>query len=90
MLEYIQNNISEKVRATNKEGRITLSFVVERDGSLTNIEIIHSNGDKQLEDEAVRIIKQMPKWIPGRQRGKVVRVKYTLPVSFKKKEENKI
>lgn len=90
MLEYIQNNISEEVRATNKEGRITLSFVVERDGSISNIEILRSKGDKQLEDEAVRIIKQMPKWIPGKQRGKVVRVKYTLPVSFKKKEENKI
>lgn len=79
-----RNAISEEVRATGKEDRITLSFVVERDGSLSNIEILRSKGDKQLEDEAIRIIWKMPKWIPGKQRGKVVKVKYTVPITFRK------
>lgn len=84
MLAFLENAISEEIRATGKEDRITLCFVVERDGSLSNIEILRSKGDKQLEDEAIRIIREMPKWIPGKQRGKVVRVKYTLPVTFRK------
>lgn len=84
LLAFIENAISEEVRATGKEDRITLSFVVERDGSLSNIEILRSKGDKQLEDEAIRIIWKMPKWIPGKQRGKVVKVKYTVPITFRK------
>lgn len=84
LLAFIENAISEEVRATGKEDRITLSFVVERDGSLSNIEILRSKGDKQLEDEAIRIIRKMPKWIPGKQRGKVVKVKYTIPITFRK------
>ncbi len=84
MLAFLENAISEEVRATGKEDRITLSFVVERDGSLSNIEILRSKGDKQLEDEAIRIIRKMPKWIPGKQRGKVVKVKYTIPITFRK------
>lgn len=85
LLAFLENNISEEIRATGKEDRITLSFIVERDGSLSNIEILRSKGDKQLEDEALRIIRSMPKWIPGKQRGKTVRTKYTLPVVFRKK-----
>lgn len=85
LLAFIENAISEEVRATGKEDRITLSFVVERDGSLSNIEILRSKGDKQLEDEAIRIIRKMPKWNPGKQRGKIVRTKYTMPVTFRKK-----
>lgn len=86
LLAFIENAISWKeVRATGKEDRITLSFVVERDGSLSNIEILRSKGDKQLEDEAIRIIRKMPKWNPGKQRGKIVRTKYTMPVTFRKK-----
>ncbi|WP_278626110.1 energy transducer TonB [Parabacteroides gordonii] len=84
MLAFLENAISEEVRATGKEDRITLSFVVERDGSLSNIEILRSKGDKQLEDEAIRIIRKMPKWNPGKQRGKVVKVKYTIPITFRK------
>lgn len=84
LLAFIENNISEEVRAAGKEERIILGFIVERNGSLNNIEILRSNGDKQLEDEAIRIVRKMPKWIPGKQRGKVVRVKYTIPVTFQK------
>lgn len=85
LLAFIENAISEEVRATGKEDRITLSFVVERDGSLSNIEILRSKDDKQLEDEAIRIIRKMPKWNPGKQRGKIVRTKYTMSVTFRKK-----
>lgn len=90
MLAFLENAVSEEVRATGKEDRITLSFVVERDGSLSNIEILRSKGDKQLEDEAIRIIREMPKWKPGRQRGKIVRTKYTIPVTFRKKQASNI
>lgn len=86
MLAFLENAVSEEVRATGKEDRITLSFVVERDGSLSNIEILRSKGDKQLEDEAIRIIRKMPKWNPGKQHGKIVRTKYTIPVTFRKKQ----
>ncbi len=60
---------------------MTLRFVIERDGSLTNIETINSP-DKSLTDEAVRVLKTSPKWSPGKQRNKPVRVFYILPVDF--------
>lgn len=62
-------------------GRVTLSFVIERDGSLTNIEVLQTP-DRSLSEEAIRVLKTSPKWEPGRQRNQPVRVKYTLPVAF--------
>jgi protein TonB len=64
------------------QGTVTLKFVIERDGTLTNIEEIASP-DRSLSDEAIRILKQSPKWSPGKQRNKAVRVAYILPVLFK-------
>lgn len=58
-----------------------VSFVVERDGSLSNVKVIRSV-EEHLDKEAIRIVKSMPKWIPARQNGKVVRCKYTVPVVF--------
>ncbi len=66
-----------------REGRVVVQFVVERDGTLSDIRVLRA-ADKQLADEAVRIIRAMPPWIPGRQKGRTVRVKYTLPVTFAK------
>lgn len=63
-------------------GKVVLSFVVERDGTLTNIEVLQSP-DRSLADEAVRVLKTSPKWEPGMQRNQAVRVKYTLPVDFR-------
>ena len=63
------------------QGRVTLMFVVERDGSLSGIEVI-SSPERSLSEEAMRVVKSSPKWTPGKQRGVPVRVKYTLPVDF--------
>lgn len=63
------------------KGRVVCQFVVERDGSITDIKVVRSV-DPSLDKEAVRVIKAMPKWIPGKQNGSSVRVKFTLPVTF--------
>lgn len=62
-------------------GRVTLSFVVERDGTVTNIQVLQSP-DRSLAEEATRVVGNSPKWEPGMQSNKPVRVKYTLPVVF--------
>ena len=62
-------------------GRVVLSFVVERDGSVTNIQVLQAP-DKSLAEEATRVVGNSPKWEPGMQSNKPVRVKYTLPVVF--------
>ena len=62
-------------------GRVILSFVIEKDGSLTNIEVLQTP-DRSLADEAVRVLQTSPKWEPGMQQQQAVRVKYTLPVQF--------
>ena len=62
-------------------GKVTLTFVIERDGTLTNIQVMQSP-DRSLADEAVRVVGNSPKWEPGQQSNKPVRVKYTLPVVF--------
>ena len=63
-------------------GRVLLNFVIERDGTLTNIQVLQTP-DSSLSDEAVRILKTSPKWTPGKQRNQSVRVKYTLPIDFR-------
>ncbi len=63
-------------------GKVTLQFVIERDGSLTNIQVMQSP-DRSLADEAIRVLKTSPKWKAGMQRNSPVRVRYTLPVEFR-------
>jgi len=63
-------------------GRVTVTFVVERDGSLTDIKPIGRQLGSGLEEEAVRVLKSAPKWTPGRQNGRPVRVQYTVPIVF--------
>ena len=63
-------------------GRVLMSFVIEKDGTLTNIQVLQAP-DRSLSDEAMRVLKQSPKWKPGKQRNQTVRVKYTLPVDFR-------
>ena len=63
------------------QGRVTLSFIIEKDGTVSNIQVINSP-DRALSDEAVRVVGLSPKWTPGKQRGEVVRVSYSLPVTF--------
>ena len=72
----------EIAKKHNITGRVLLTFVIERDGSLTNIRVLQSP-DSSLSDEVIRVLKSSPKWTPGMQRGEVVRVKYTMPVDFR-------
>ena len=65
-----------------RDSRVTLSFVVEKDGSVTDIQELRSPSE-DLTKEAKRVVQSMPKWKPGKQRGKPVRVKYMLPVTFR-------
>ena len=79
--------LAENIRVPNvgdhpPTGRVILQFVVEIDGSITNIEILRSI-DRNLDQEAVRVIESMPNWIPGEQRGVKVRVRFVLPVTFR-------
>ncbi len=66
----------------NVEGKVFMTFIVERDGSITDVQVIKAVGFG-LDEEATRAIKLMPKWIPGKQNGRNVRVKFTMPVIFK-------
>lgn len=64
------------------EGRVIVQFVVEKDGTVSNIETVRSVSP-ELDAEAMRVVSMMPKWIPGKQRGKAVAVKYTMPIIFR-------
>ena len=65
----------------NITGKVFVQFVIEKDGSITNAKIARS-ASTLLDAEALRIVNNMPQWIPGKQRGKAVRVAYTSPISF--------
>ena len=84
LMKYLNKNIKYPVIAEDNgiQGRVVTTFVVERDGSITDVKVIKSV-DPSLDKEAVRVIKSMPKWNPGRQNGSAVRVKYTYPVTFR-------
>ena len=83
--KYLSENVKYPVIAQENgiQGRVICQFVVNKDGSIVDVEVVRSGGDPSLDKEAVRVIKSMPKWKPGKQRGKAVRVKYTVPVNFK-------
>ena len=84
LLEYLSNNIKYPVVAQENgvQGRVVVSFVVEKDGSITDVKVVRSV-DPSLDKETARVVKSMPRWIPGKQNGSAVRVKYNVPVSFK-------
>jgi len=75
-------NYPETCRKDSIQGRVIITFVVEKDGSISSAEVVKSVHEK-LDTEALRVINAMPKWKPGKQRGKVVRVEYAIPVKFK-------
>lgn len=84
LLKFLQNNLKypENAMKNNVQGRVIVQFVVEKDGTLTEFKVARSV-DPDLDAEALRVLQIMPKWKPGMQRGKIVRVKFTVPVSFK-------
>lgn len=84
LMKYLAENIKYPVVAQENgvQGRVVVSFVVEKDGSITDVQVVRSV-DPSLDREAQRVVKSMPKWIPGKQNGSAVRVKYNVPVSFR-------
>ena len=84
LLKFLQDNLKypENAMKNNVQGRVIVQFVVEKDGTLTEFKVARSV-DPDLDAEALRVLQIMPKWKPGMQRGKIVRVKFTVPVSFK-------
>jgi protein TonB len=86
LFEYLQKNVKYPADAEKKkvEGRVLVTFVVNTDGSITDIEVVRK-AFPSLDAEAVRVISGMPKWIPGEQKGQKVRVKYTVPLNFRLK-----
>ncbi|MDD4609784.1 MAG: energy transducer TonB [Bacteroidaceae bacterium] len=83
-LKYLGQNIKYPTIAQENgiQGRVVVQFIVNKDGSIVNPVVVRSV-DPYLDKEALRVIKSMPKWTPGKQRGKAVRVKYTVPVTFR-------
>ena len=84
--EYLSKNISyPKIAAENKiEGKVIVQFIVEQDGTISNASVLRKMG-WGMDEEAIRVIRAMPNWKPGKQNGKPVRIRYTLPVNFKLK-----
>lgn len=84
LLKFLQENVKypENAMKNNVQGRVIVQFVVEKDGTPTEFKVLRSV-DPDLDAEALRVMKAMPKWKPGMQKGQVVRVKFTVPVSFK-------
>jgi len=83
LFEYLNKNLKYPIVAEENgvQGRVIVTFVVERDGSLSDVKVVKSV-DPYLDREAQRLVKSMPHWIPGKQNGENVRVKYTVPVRF--------
>ena len=82
--QWLASNIKYPAMAAENgiEGRVVVQFVVERDGSVSGVHVVRGV-DPSLDKEATRVVSQMPKWIPGKQNGSAVRVKYTVPVTFR-------
>ena len=84
MVKFLSENVMYPAiaRANNIQGRVLCQFIVNKDGSISDVTVVRSV-DPSLDREAIRLIKSMPKWQPGEQRGKLVRTKFTLPISFR-------
>ena len=84
LMQYLAKNIKYPTIAQENgtQGRVIIQFVVERDGSISDVHVARGV-DPYLDKEAVRVVKSMPKWLPGKQNGKAVRVKFTVPVMFR-------
>ena len=83
MYKYLAENIKypQMAKESGIQGRVFVTFVVERDGRVTDVRVLRGIGGG-CDEEAIRVVAAMPKWAPGKQRGKPVRVQYNLPVKF--------
>ena len=84
MVEFLQTNMKypEDAAKQSVEGRVMVQFVVETDGSISDVHVARQVFPS-LDAEAVRVVEAMPKWTPGKEKGRVVRVKYNLPIVFR-------
>ena len=84
MMKFITKNIKYPAmdRENNIQGKVYIRFVVEPEGTITNIKIMRGVS-KTIDAEAIRVVKLMPKWIPGQVKGKNIRAIYTIPISFR-------
>ena len=84
MIEFLQTNMKypEDAAKQKVEGRVMVQFVVETDGSVSDVHVA-KQVFPSLDAEAIRVVQAMPKWMPGKDKGKVVRVKYNLPIVFR-------
>ena len=82
--KFLKENIHcpEEVIRDSIQGRIVASFIIEKDGSISGAKVV-KNVSEELDAEALRVINAMPNWTPGKQKGQAVRVKYTIPISFR-------
>jgi protein TonB len=87
MIEFLQTNLKYPKDAIKQQvgGRVMVMFVVETDGTLSNVRVA-KKVFPSLDSEAVRVVKTMPKWKPGKEKGRPVRVNFTLPVVFSLKK----
>ena len=82
-LEFLRSNINYPPEAKEKgiQGTVYIGFVVEKDGTVNDVKLLRGV-DKLIDDEALRVVKLMPKWTPGKQKGEIVRVSYNMPIKF--------
>ena len=84
LLKYLRENLKypDKTKDRGVQGRLVIGFIVEKDGSLTDVKVLRPV-DIDLDDEALKTVKAMPKWNPGKHNGQNVRVRHSVPVGFK-------
>ncbi len=87
MMTYLMDNVKypEDAKKDKKEGRVACSFVITKEGKVTDAHVVKSSGTESLDNEALRVVNNMPDWKPGKENGEPVNVHYTIPVVFKLK-----
>lgn len=85
MMNLIKENIKypEDAKKAGKDGRVICSFIIDKEGKVTEVHVAQSSGTQSLDEEAVRLVSLMPNWKPGKDKGEPVSVLYTIPVLFK-------
>ena len=91
LMKFISRNVKYPAEARDKhvQGRVILTFIVEKDGSISNVRVARPV-DPSLDAEAIRVVQSMPKWEPAKQRGQAVRVRYTVPIQFRLQGDNSV
>ena len=90
LMRYLMRNIKypAESRQRNSQGKVFVGFVIKKNGSIGDVDVVKTSGDDLLDAEAVRVVNAMPAWVPGKQCGKEVNVRFTLPVIFRLQGEN--